>query len=182
MTGNLMDGKSAMSADNWTGSTGDATLQAKIKESRPFASDPFTLHTAEQAFSSVLQYAGSSLSRDPVDERIADETRNGSYHYEGSNQNPKDSKGKAVAKSVKGIIDTPSDVGGWPEYKASKEELAAVKDSDGDGIPDSYEETFGLNKSDAADGKTVTLDKNGRYTNLEMYLHYLVRTIVKEQK
>ena len=177
MTGNLMDGKSAMSADNWTGSTGDATLQAKIKESRPFASDPFTLHTAEQAFSSVLQYAGSSLSRDPVDERIADETRNGSYHYEGSNQNPKDSKGKAVAKSVKGIIDTPSDVGGWPELSDKGE---TITDTDLDGMPDAFEEAFGLDKT-KDDSAAFNLDIHGRYTNLEMYLHYRVRNIVAGQ-
>ncbi len=48
-------------------------------------------------------------------------------------------------------------------------------------MPNWFEEQFGLNKSSAADASAKTLDKNGRYTNLEMYLHYIVRNIVAEQ-
>jgi hypothetical protein len=48
-------------------------------------------------------------------------------------------------------------------------------------MPDWFEDQFGLNKSDKNDGTQVTLDKNGRYTNLEMYLHYLVKDIVAGQ-
>ena len=32
-----------------------------------------------------------------------------------------------------------------------------------------------------SDAQTITLDRNNRYTNLEMYLHYLVKDIVTEQ-
>jgi len=53
-----------------------------------------------------------------------------------------------------------------------------VKDSDGDGIPDTVEDAWGMDKADAADGAAVSLDPKGRYSNLEMYLHYLVRDIV----
>ena len=45
-------------------------------------------------------------------------------------------------------------------------------------MPDWFEEQFGLDKSKAADASTKNLDIKGRYTNLEMYLHYLVREIV----
>ena len=69
----------------------------------------------------------------------------------------------------------------WPEYKASAEQLAKVKDSDGDGMPDWFEEQFGLDKAKAGDAGEKTLDRNGRYTNLEMYLHYLVRDVVSAQ-
>ena len=47
-------------------------------------------------------------------------------------------------------------------------------------MPDWFEDEFGLDKA-KDDGKSVTLDKNGRYTNVEMYLHYLVRDIVAAQ-
>ena len=83
--------------------------------------------------------------------------------------------------SSNGIIDTQSAVGGWPVYSASEEELTKVTDSDEDGIPDYYEDLFSLNKNDASDGLAFTLDPKKRYSNLEMYLHWLVKDIVKEQ-
>ena len=118
-----------------------------------------TTHTVEAGKEAVLAYAGDRLHRDAVDERAVNGVKNNT--------------GK--------IIDTPVDVGGWPEYKASPEQLARMTDTDGDGIPDWFEEQFGLNKEKAADGNAVWLDKNGRYTNLEMYLHYLVKEIVAGQ-
>ncbi len=45
-------------------------------------------------------------------------------------------------------------------------------------MPNWFEEQFGLNKSSAADAQGKNLDPKGRYTNLEMYLHYLVKDIV----
>ena len=45
-------------------------------------------------------------------------------------------------------------------------------------MPDWFETQFGLNKTSASDAAAVSLDKNKRYTNLEMYLHYIVRDIV----
>jgi hypothetical protein len=64
-----------------------------------------------------------------------------------------------------GIIISPADVGGWPEYKAD----AVEPDSDHDGIPDWWEIKYGLNPHDPSDG---TKDLNGDgYTNLEKYLN-----------
>ena len=114
-----------------------------------------TTHTVQAGMEAVLAYAGDRLHRDAVDERAVAGVR--------------DNTGK--------IIDTPVDVGGWPEYKASPEELAKISDTDQDGMPDWFEDQFGLDKN-KADGTVVWLDKNGRYTNLEMYLHYLVKDIV----
>ena len=125
-----------------------------------------SLHSADNAFTKTVQYAGASLSRDTIDTRIATETTNGTYTYKGSNG------------STNGIIDSQEDVGGWPAYKASAEQLAQTVDTDGDGMPDWFETKAGLDPKSAADGVAKTLDTKGRYTNLEMYLHYLVRDIV----
>ena len=135
-----------------------------------FAASPFavagasapayiTTHSAEKALEQVLAHGGDVLHRDSVDQRAVE----------------------GVKKNTGKIINTPVEVGGWPAYGATADELAAVKDTDGDGIPDAVEDAFGLDKASAADGAAMTLDKHGRYTNLEMYLHYLVKDIVAAQ-
>jgi hypothetical protein len=65
-----------------------------------------------------------------------------------------------------GIIDTPSDAGGLPEYKTGE----PPPDADHDGIPDAWEKTHGLDPKDAADGAAYRADG---YTNLEFYLNAL---------
>lgn len=166
MTGNVMHGHSALTADNWSTVHGaSANLIKLIRESSAFtyADSPssISLHNAEDAFDLVTDYAGACFSRDVIDTRIAKETKDGTATYTGS------------AGKVAGLIDSQSDVGGWPEYKGE-----AANDSDADGMPDWFEDQFGLNKNNPADGPAIGLDKNGRYTNLEMYLHYIVRDIV----
>ena len=132
-------------------------------------------HDASDAFNSVTEYAGASLRMDDVDKRVTDETRTGTASCTGSSDDPdKDPVGP-------GIIDTEADAGGWPTYGATSDEIAAVKDTDGDGMPDAFETGFGLDPDDPSDGNARTLDKYGRYTNLEMYLHWLVRDIVAAQ-
>lgn len=128
-----------------------------------------TVQEAKKAFESVLAYSGACAKRDEVDTRIVKETKEGSYSCKGSNG------------GTNGLIDTQADAGGWPAYKASADELEKVADTDKDGMPDWFEDEFGLDKNSAADGKTKTLDKYQRYTNVEMYLHYLVRDIVDGQ-
>ena len=173
MDGNVMDGDNGKTADNWTGTTASAEVIANIKSAARFSyaekAASLSLQPAADAYTTVLGYAGASFKRDAVDARVTRETKNGNYTYTGSNG------------STNGFIDTQADVGGWPAYGATDDEKAAVKDTDGDGIPDAVEDAFGLDKASAADGAAKTLDKHGRYTNLEMYLHFLVREIVTAQ-
>ncbi|MBR6858626.1 MAG: fibronectin type III domain-containing protein [Bacteroidales bacterium] len=173
MDGNVMDGYDGLTGDNWTGTTAAAAVIANIKSDAKFSyaekATSLSLQKATDAYTAVMGYAGASFKRDQVDTRIARETKNGNYTYTGSNG------------STNGFIDTQADVGGWPTYAATDDEVAKVKDTDGDGIPDAVEDAFGLDKASAADGAAKTLDKNGRYTNLEMYLHYLVKDIVTAQ-
>ena len=181
MTGNVMNGKSSVNSDNWTGTTATSTVIANIKATSAYPFEPMSIHSAQNAFTAVTDYAGASYARDDVDARIALETKNGTYTYEGSAT--KDKNGNALASnklSRKGLIDTQSDVGGWPEYTYNPND-DNLRDSDSDGMPNWFEEQFGLNKSSALDASAKTLDKYGRYTNLEMYLHYIVRIIVAEQ-
>ena len=173
MTGNVMDGYDDKTADNWTGTTASETVIANIKASSLFTwsgkESSLSLHDATGAAAQVILYAGAGLKRDAVDKRIANETKNGNYTYKGSNG------------STNGFIDTQADVGGWPAYSATDDELAKTLDTDGDGIPDWFEDKAGLDKTSASDGAAKSLDKHGRYTNLEMYLHYLVKDIVTAQ-
>ena len=115
--------------------------------------------TAEEAFETVLTKAGCSLSRDAVDFRIVDEVRKGNYTYNGSNG------------SAGGLIDSQTDVGGWPELKSDQ----PLQDTDGDGMPDTWEKLKGLNPEQFADGAETTL--NPPYTNLEVYLNSLVANL-----
>ena len=128
-----------------------------------------TTHSAEDAFTAVTGHAGASFDRDATDERITRNAINGTYDYNGS-------KG-----STDGLIDSQEDVGGWDDYSATDDEIAANEDSDGDGMPDLFETEFGLDPDDASDASDMTLDPYGRYTNIEMYLHYLVKDIVSAQ-
>ena len=118
-----------------------------------------TLQPTWDAYESVLAHAGASFVRDAIDTRIVEETRKGIYTYEGSNG------------STNGMIDQPSDVGGWGEYKST----VAPLDSDMDGMPDEWETSHGLNPNDASDSPAYTLDKE--YTNLEVYLNSLVNDL-----
>jgi MYXO-CTERM domain-containing protein len=66
------------------------------------------------------------------------------------------------------IIADESDVGGQPAVTSEKR--PAGFDTDGDGIPDTWETAHGLNPNSAADG---TGDSGDGYTNVEKYLNEL---------
>lgn len=146
-------------------------LKAALPLEGPSGEDIYTTtHSAALSFDRICAYAGASLVRDAVDERICSDALAGTASFnDGGNG------------STGGMIDTQTAVGGWPEYKAADSEIAGCKDSDGDGMPDWFEDQFKLDKADSTDGNAKTLDPYARYTNLEMYLHYLVRDIVDVQ-
>jgi hypothetical protein len=158
--GNYVDGNEKVTANNWAGGVQYAP-EAKVKDEvipmgaekdvrayKPFPAAAVRTQGAEEAYEWVLANAGASLGkRDPVDLRILEGVRTG----------------KTTTRT--GIIDTPADVGGWPEYKADKLPL----DTDEDGIPDEWEKKYGLDPNDPSDANK---DQNGDgYTNLEKYLN-----------
>lgn len=117
------------------------------------------VQSAEDAYTSVLNYAGACNKRDLIDMRIIRETKEGTYTHEGSHG------------SSNGLIDTQTDVEGWDEYTETRSTQA---DTDGDGIPDKWETENGLNPNDKNDGIKYQLSKE--YTNLEVYLNSLVNS------
>ena len=159
--GNVVEGYSDVTKDNWTkgiyeqidnnSCDGLYTQVTKdtIKLDTPLETDVVTTHTATQALGRVLLYAGCSLARDEVDARIVRETEYGITTYTGSVS--------ADAKSKPGLIDLPDDVkpegatSAWPELSDGGVTEAELIDTDGDGIPDVWEEAHGLNKNNAAD-------------------------------
>jgi hypothetical protein len=156
MTGNKMTSSDEVTADNWKGAThSDSKIKTTVRWTDGMT--PLTNEqTAENAYETVLAKAGCSLHRDVVDTRIVSEVRNGNYTYEGSNG------------STGGLIDTQSDVGGWPELNSA----AAPTDSDYDGIPDVWEEKYGLDPKNYGDAKETTLVSG--HTNLDVYLCSIV--------
>lgn len=164
VSGNIMEGYDNVTADNWNGGIQPDTRNAvspfsmeQIKSSEVFDIASYAVtETAAEAYETVLAYAGASLVRDETDKRIVNEVRNCTYTYTGSNG------------STNGIIDSQADVGGWDEYVTAE----LPKDSDLDGIPDDWEDAFGLDKFSYSDAKARTLQPP--YSNLEVYLNSLV--------
>ncbi len=170
MKGNAMEGNPAITADNTKGITyaSNGGLPGKNLDSplliNGLAEGHTTTHTARQAFDLVLRYAGASLERDDVDNRICADAFNGTATVKQGGRG-----------SVNGLIDTPEAAGGWPVYNS----LPAPEDSDGDGMPDGWEVANGLDPNDPADGNLSTLTPP--YSNLEVYLNSLAGKVVSVQ-
>ena len=173
VTGNVVEDDPETTADNWTrgiyeqvnGKANDGLWDEAVRDSirlrSPLPHEEVTTHTAQEAFRLVLAGAGCSKRRDTIDSRIVEETLTGTATYIGS-VTPN-------ASTRRGLIDLPSDVGGYPSLTATTEEIMALRDTDGDGMPDTWEQTHGLDPHNAADGRASTLNSAG-YTNLEVYL------------
>lgn len=120
-----------------------ATKKLVTIVNEPFQAPPVETWHANDAYDRVLAAAGATLPRrDSVDERIVREVMEGSGR----------------------LIDTQSDVGGWPQLDAGN----PPQDSDSDGIPDEWESAHGLDPLEPAD--SAKLDASG-YTMIEVWLN-----------
>ena len=137
---NSMDG--AVPADPWGPVTGDDMPGYRLTALPDWAAP--ASETAAQAWVSVLARAGASKSRDAVDTRIV----------------------AGVADGAGRIINSPGDVGGWPDLTPGM----AWIDTDGDGMPDPWETANGLDP--ATDDGAADRDGDG-FTNLEDWLNSL---------
>lgn len=174
--GNYVTARPEVTADNWPEGIWtqfwrdlhptEAEMQAmRLSEPQPFSK--VTTHAPEDAYERVLKYAGASLRKDAVDLRIEQEVRTKTSTFIGSRDE----------RPRPGIIDTVDDTDGYPAIKS----LKALADADGDGIPDIWEDAYGLDKNNPADALGFNLDPMSRYSNLEVYFHNLVQHIVYEQ-
>jgi len=143
---------------------------AAMRVTKPFPMAKFTLLPTLQARDYVLTNVGAILpKRDPVDTRVIKQVQTGKIDYiEGVILPEKDFEHRRLPKDSykQGIITDISQVGGYPVYQGT-----AYKDSDDDGMPDSYELKMGLNPKDASDAAKIT--KSG-YSNIEVYLNSIV--------
>lgn len=124
---------------------------------------PITLDNTEDVFEKVIANAGATLpKRDKVDERIVSNVVNRTA--------PNGSSGSV------GLLDDPRDgipAGQEGEYDGrgypiiTSETRDASYDTDGDGLPDTWEDAMGLDKSNPLD--SVNIGPDG-YTWLEIYV------------
>ncbi|QEL17950.1 pectate lyase family protein [Limnoglobus roseus] len=157
MAGNVIDGKPSIEADNWSAYVGPADGQAKVRSADPVFEPFVKTHSAREALDSVLADVGANRPKqDAVDLRVLADVRKRGHTFTGS-------RGK-----LPGIIDTPTDAGGWPAYQSA----VAPPDADHDGISDAWEKTHGLDPANPADAAAYRPDG---YTHLEAYLNELAR-------
>lgn len=179
--GNVMEGNPKVTSDNWTDGvlaqidregndhTFDKEAESIIRLETPMFYGEIETESASEAFESVLAKAGCSHRRDAIDQRIINETRYGEAAFTGS---------RATDAALKpGLIDSQNDIvikagtSPWPTLKASKKQIKAITDSDGDGIPDKWEKSHGLDPNNPNDGAKVS---PLGYTNLEIYLNSII--------
>lgn len=149
LDGNERGGAYRDPADEWAlidPPSGLPSAEAEIimRVDTPFPAPAVRTHSAAEARRLVLARAGALPDRrDAADARLVEAMRRG----EG------------------GIIDSQTEVGGWPELAAG----APPKDDDMDGMPDEWESENGLDPSDPDDHR-LDADDDG-YTNIEEYLN-----------
>lgn len=147
VAGNIVEGFPDVTADNWKGMRGPEEF---ARVNTPFEGWPVNQQTALEAFASVLTKAGATLPRrDDVDLRVIEIVRTGKV------------------RTKNGIVNDPREVGGYPEYRFSSENVPA--DTDHDGMPDDWETQYQLNPAVDSDGSTDS-DGDG-FTNVEEYLN-----------
>lgn len=180
--GNVNSKYSDVTNDNWTygiynqitNSDNDnlftATTKDTIKLSQPIDFVYVTTHTATDAYKKVLAYAGCCLTRDDVDKLIINDTQNGLATHTGSGNH----NGMIDSQEDNKPVDADANWSAWPTLNSTE----APVDTDGDGMPDSWETANGLDPNNAKDGSIVGEDG---YTNLENYLNSIVAEITEGQ-
>lgn len=181
--GNVMEGNSQLTSDNWEGVYTDGNYPYSIDEMKAssfiipsgkenyeqywFDWESYTLsdqyESAEKAYQSVLadKSGAGAFPRDKVDARIVKEVKSGLCTYTGA--------GDANSGAIPGIINSPDEAEGLDglTYKTS----GTITDADQDGMDDAWEKKVGLDPANPEDRNRTT---EVGYTALEVYLNSLV--------
>ena len=157
--GNVMEGVKAK--DNWalvsnqTPFTIEQQKSGKRLQTTGYQDYLVKPESAKKAYRHVIECAGT-IHRDAVERRIVEDVRSGHPKYQG------------LSANKPGIIDSPADADGWPQYASAQ----PVVDNDHDGMADEWERANGLNPNDPEDRNKI-ISKIG-YTALEVYLNSLM--------
>ena len=153
IAGNIGPNRSDNTKSEWSLVKGDSERFKSNVRVAANTSTPVVNESAGSAFKKVLKNAGATApQRDATDARVV-----------------------STVKDLTGMVpDRMSGIGGYPAYTSS---CVAPTDTDGDGMPDYFEDVNGLNKQ-VRDGNLteLSLKFTGRegYTNMEVYLNNLM--------
>ncbi|MDX2019463.1 MAG: MYXO-CTERM sorting domain-containing protein [Deltaproteobacteria bacterium] len=127
LKGNVGPGRAENSGDEYAISNVPSEMKSTALAATASA---IVAETAQAASERVLACAGAMAPmRDGIDTRTVNEVKNGMGR----------------------IIDSQTQVGGWPAFPGG----TAPADADHDGMPDAWEQSKGLNPNDAADGNKL---------------------------
>lgn len=151
VNGNFIEGYPKITTNNWDGGVQtENPLLAKAKEE--FGKNEIKTHTAQETLQLVTKYAGASLKRDEVDNRLINYLTNG------------------YPKNISGIINSQNEVGGFPILSSK---ITSI-DSDKDGLPDDWEKANNL-KIGIKNG--ANFDLSSQYSNIEVYAESILDQI-----
>lgn len=178
----FVSNNSSRAMNFWSVSPSQALADKALLTELPYELSGMTYESADEAYQKVVRQAGASLPRyDEVDARVLAEAAGTQDPQFGGAHGTKD-----------GIIDSPYDitlqehddfvalyegdnaadnkevdVTCYPRLQMDSDDCR-VTDTDGDGLPDAYEESVGLNPNDGSDGMRLT---ESGYSNLELFLN-----------
>lgn len=154
----------------WTATTRDTI---HLKEPREFVS--VTTHSAEEAYERVLLYAGASLYRDCMDDLMVAQVQNRLGEKNSGTNGAQ--YGQIDKQTDNGFGASEVEYGAWPILKRR---ATGYSDDDGDGMDDSFEDSWSLDSSDPTDGAKLFTGAKAEYKGyafVEVYQYFINKKI-----
>ena len=158
VNGNIVDDAKLVTQNNLLGVHIEGTSQDKLNTivALPFEVIDITKQNAAESFLKIIDKVGASFKRDTLDQRII--------------QDVLQRRGRIIDVQGGYLHGTPFEqtITAWPNLQIAPVE----KDTDNDGIPNSWEIAKGLDPENANDALYFTIIKG--YSNLEVYINSIV--------